>query len=167
MLFIIHGISCDDNLFHLSYDIFRREVFIVKLGMIQKSKKSIRKPLVPDEAAEIVRLIGRYPTIIGISMVISIFVSLYLEQNWSEYYFFLKGVNIGSVIWIMTALISIVFGISIIANYGTKEKVIKIKGLKIRNAFLVQFIWQLPYAIIIGSILGYLFSILDGETLTG
>lgn len=134
--------------------------------MIQKFKNISTEPLEPERAAKMIRSIGRHITIIGISLVISIFVSLYLEQYWYKYSLFLKGVNTGNVIWIMSALITTVFGISIMANHGTKEKVMRLNGLEIRKLILVQFILQLPYGIILGTILGYTTSLLDTNNIT-
>ena len=119
----------------------------------------------PERVAKKMRSIGKHITVIGISLAISIFASLYLEQYWYKYSLFLKSVNTGNIFWIMSALIVTILGISIIAN-GTKEKVMKLTGLKIRKLFLVQVIMQLPYGIILGTILGYISKLLDNNNIT-
>lgn len=134
--------------------------------IIQKFKDILSEPQEPENAAKMVRSIGRHITIIGISLAISIFISLYLEQYWYKYSLFLKGVNTGNVILIMSALVITVFGVSVIANYGTIEKVMKLNGLEIRKFILVQFILQLPYGIILGAILGYTSSLMDSNNIT-
>ncbi|MFJ8517694.1 hypothetical protein [Lysinibacillus xylanilyticus] len=131
------------------------------IGVIQRFINIICKSLTPEEAVKIFRSIGRNITIIGISLVISILISHYLEQNWFKNYLFLKGVNISSVIWILIGLIMIVYGISILANYGTKEKFMKVNGLKTRKLILVQSIKQLKYAMIVTIILVYINILLD------
>ncbi|WP_281486968.1 hypothetical protein [Lysinibacillus sphaericus] len=105
------------------------------------------------KGVKLYRIIGSNLTMFGISVVISYFLSLYLEDNWSRYHSLYKNVKVFDVLWIAIGLYFILFGITLLAQFDTEEKIRNFEELEISFA-----IKQFPFTIVFAIALFYLFN---------
>ncbi|MFD4491667.1 hypothetical protein [Lysinibacillus fusiformis] len=137
--------------------------------MLQNVKEKIEnikeRPISQEVGVKFIRTLGGHSTIIGISLVISIFVSHFLKQNWIKFYSLLKEVvDLSNAILMLIALAFIVYGIALIANFGTKEKLMRNNGLTNGKIIMFQIYKQLPYFVVTTIIWFYIKIILDNKT---
>ncbi len=92
------------------------------LSMIQKAINLLGNKLKPEERVKTAHLFGRYATILGLSLIISYFVSNFLKGNLTNYYDLIKNLKGYSIIWVFVGVYIIFLGLSTVASIGTEEK---------------------------------------------
>lgn len=90
--------------------------------MIKKVINFLENKLKPEESVKNVHLFGRYATILGLSLIISYFVSNFFKGNWTKYYDFINNLKGYSIIWVLIGVYIIFLGVSSVASFSTEEK---------------------------------------------
>lgn len=99
------------------------------------------------------RILGSNLTLLGISVVISYFVSLYLEDNWTSYYSLFKDINKFDIAWIVGGLYIILLGVSLLAQLGNEGDLRDMETAKIPIPFILK---QIPFSIVFFTVVMYI-----------
>lgn len=95
-------------------------------------------------AVKIFRIIGRHVTIIGMSMIVSYFVSHYLKDNWIQFYSSIQKTELFTIFWMLFGLFIFVSGLLFIEAFSNEEKIRKFMESNSWKAFFKS----LPYSLL-------------------